>query len=84
MVVLNNPDCYQLAPDAIRRIPRLSDQVVRATARYWTSMERHKLYISKHGDDVPEVRDCDGARDQRLGDIEISLILVSLIGGFRA
>ena len=57
MVVLNNLDRYQLALDAIRRIPRLSDQVEKATARYWTSMERHKLYISEHGDDMPEVRD---------------------------
>jgi len=28
-----------------------------ATARYWAAMERHKLYISEHGDDMPEVRD---------------------------
>ena len=28
-----------------------------ATARYWTTMERHKLYISEHGEDMPEVRD---------------------------
>ncbi len=57
MVVLNNLDRYQLALDAIRRIPRLSDQIEMATARYWTAMERHKLYISEHGDDMPEVRD---------------------------
>ena len=57
MVVLNNLDRFQLALDAIRRIPRLSDQVEKATARYWTDMERHKLYISEHGDDMPEVRD---------------------------
>ena len=56
MVVLNNLDRYQLALDAIRRIPRLSDQVQKATARYWTTMERHKLYVSEHGDDMPEVR----------------------------
>ena len=55
MVVLNNLDRYQLALDAIRRIPRLSDQVAKATARYWATMERHKLYISEHGDDMPEV-----------------------------
>jgi hypothetical protein len=47
MVVLNNLDRYQLALDAIRRIPRLSDQVEPATARYWTTMERHKLPRSK-------------------------------------
>ena len=57
MVVLNNLDRYQLALDAIRRIPRLAHQVATATARYWTTMERHKLYISEHGDDMPEVRD---------------------------
>ncbi|MGQ0618646.1 MAG: phosphoketolase family protein [Panacagrimonas sp.] len=57
MVVLNNLDRYQLALDAIRRIPRLSDQIGKETARYWTTMERHKLYIGEHGDDLPEVRD---------------------------
>jgi xylulose-5-phosphate/fructose-6-phosphate phosphoketolase len=57
MVVLNNLDRYQLALDAIRRIPRLRDQVDAATARYAATMERHRLYISEHGDDMPEVRD---------------------------
>jgi len=57
MVVLNNLDRYQLALDAIKRIPRFSDQVETATARYWDTMERHKLYISEHGEDMPEVRD---------------------------
>jgi len=56
MVVLNNLDRYQLAYDAIRRIPRLSAEVETAKARYWTSMERHKLYISEHGQDLPEIR----------------------------
>ena len=36
---------------------RFSDQLDKATARYWAAMERHKLYISEHGDDMPEVRD---------------------------
>lgn len=55
MVVLNNLDRYQLALDAIRRIPRLSEQVEAETARYETTMQRHKLYIGEHGDDMPEV-----------------------------
>jgi len=55
MVVLNNLDRYQLALDAIRRIPRFKEQVETATQRYWTTMERHKLYISEHGEDMPEV-----------------------------
>jgi xylulose-5-phosphate/fructose-6-phosphate phosphoketolase len=57
MVVLNNLDRYQLALDAIRRIPRFQDQVEAATARYDTTIQRHKLYISGHGDDMPEVKD---------------------------
>ena len=57
MVVLNNLDRYQLALDAIRRIPRFNDQVDKATARYWATMERHKRYITENGDDMPEVRD---------------------------
>ena len=57
MVVLNNLDRYQLALDAIRRIPRFSGQVDKATARYWAKMEQHKRYITENGDDMPEVRD---------------------------
>jgi xylulose-5-phosphate/fructose-6-phosphate phosphoketolase len=57
MVVLNNLDRYQLAFDAIRRIPRFGGEVKAATARYWDAMERHKLYISEHGQDMPEVLD---------------------------
>lgn len=30
------------------------------TARHWTNMERHKLYISEHGDDMPVVKDWYG------------------------
>ena len=57
MVVLNNLDRYQLALDAINRIPRLSNEVKKATDRYWSTMERHKLYVSEHGEDMPEVAD---------------------------
>ena len=57
MVVLNNLDRYQLALDAIRRIPRLADQVAGATARHGATVQRHKSYVGEHGDDMPEVRD---------------------------
>ncbi len=53
MVVLNNLDRYQLGLDTIRRTPRFSAQVEEATARYWTTLERHKLDIAEHGDDMP-------------------------------
>jgi xylulose-5-phosphate/fructose-6-phosphate phosphoketolase len=57
MVVLNNLDRYALALDAIRRVPRLADRIGRAEQTYWSAMERHKLYISEHGEDLPEVRE---------------------------
>jgi len=57
MVVLNNLDRHQLALDAIARTQHSCSVVDRATARYWTSIERHKLYIAEHGDDLPEVLD---------------------------
>ena len=57
MVVLNNLDRYQLALDAVRRIPRLAGRVEQETARYWTTMERHNRHIGEHGEDLPEVRD---------------------------
>ncbi|MEO7243762.1 MAG: phosphoketolase, partial [Rubrivivax sp.] len=56
MVVLNNIDRYQLALDAIRRVPRLAHHVEQATQRYADSIARHKAFISEHGEDLPEVR----------------------------
>jgi xylulose-5-phosphate/fructose-6-phosphate phosphoketolase len=56
MVVLNNLDRYQLALDAISRIPRLREQKQTATDRYWSTIERHKLNVSEHGEDMPEVQ----------------------------
>ena len=55
MVVLNHLDRFQLALDAITRVPRFAAQVEQAKARYWTTMERHKLQVSAHGEDLPEV-----------------------------
>ncbi|MEP7005746.1 MAG: phosphoketolase family protein [Sphingomonas bacterium] len=56
MVVLNGLDRFSLALEAIRRIQRL-DLALRAhTARYWAMMERHKLHIAEHGEDLPEIR----------------------------
>jgi xylulose-5-phosphate/fructose-6-phosphate phosphoketolase len=57
MVVLNNLDRYQLALDAISRVARLAGQVEAAKDRYFATMQRHKLWVSEHGDDMPEVKD---------------------------
>ena len=57
MVVLNNIDRYQLALDAIRRVPRLQHLVDQETGRYRETIARHKAYVREHGEDMPEVRD---------------------------
>jgi xylulose-5-phosphate/fructose-6-phosphate phosphoketolase len=57
MMVLNNMDRFQLALDAINRIPRLAGEREKASQRYWADIERHKLYVSEHGQDLPDVRD---------------------------
>jgi len=56
MVVLNNLDRYQLSLDAISRIKRLADRLPEATARYRRTIERHKAYVTEHGEDMPEVQ----------------------------
>jgi xylulose-5-phosphate/fructose-6-phosphate phosphoketolase len=56
MMVLNNLDRFQLTLDAVNRVPRLADRREEATQRYWTDIERHKLYVSEHGQDLPEIR----------------------------
>jgi xylulose-5-phosphate/fructose-6-phosphate phosphoketolase len=53
---LNNLDRYQLALDAISRIPRLRHEKQTAIDRYWRTMERHKRYVSENGEDMPEVK----------------------------
>lgn len=56
MVVLNSLDRFQLALDAIRRIPRLKNISDKATERFYSMMQKHKLYVSEYGEDLPEVR----------------------------
>jgi xylulose-5-phosphate/fructose-6-phosphate phosphoketolase len=57
MTVLNDLDRFHLAGDAIDRVPRL-----RSTAGYPKQALRdylieHKQYVSRYGDDLPEIRD---------------------------
>jgi xylulose-5-phosphate/fructose-6-phosphate phosphoketolase len=55
MVVLNRMDRFTLALDAIRRVPRLKSIADKATQRFTEAMQRHKAYVSEHGEDMPEV-----------------------------
>ncbi len=56
MCVLNNLDRFQLTYDAICRIPRYADRADAAYQRYTEQIQRHKLYVSENGEDLPEVR----------------------------
>lgn len=55
MAVLNNLDRFRLALDVIERVPRLHDQLRDARSRYWSILEKHKLYLIEHGQDMPEI-----------------------------
>jgi xylulose-5-phosphate/fructose-6-phosphate phosphoketolase len=57
MCVLNNIDRFQLSLDAVRRVPRLAAKVDAAEQWYSEAIQRHKLYVSENGDDLPEIRD---------------------------
>jgi len=55
MVVLNNMDRFQLAIDAIRRVPRLkmiSDQAIQT---FEAKLSEHHVYVRQHGEDMPEI-----------------------------
>jgi len=56
MTVLNRMDRYRLALDAVLRVPRLKGMVEQATQEFSETMQRHKLYVAEHGEDLPEVR----------------------------
>jgi xylulose-5-phosphate/fructose-6-phosphate phosphoketolase len=57
MCVLNNIDRFQLALDAVKRVPRLRGQADAAEQWYSEAIQRHKLYVAENGDDLPEIRD---------------------------
>jgi xylulose-5-phosphate/fructose-6-phosphate phosphoketolase len=57
MCVLNNIDRFQLALDAIKRVPRLAAQIDAAEQWYSEAIQKHKLYVAENGDDLPEIRD---------------------------
>ncbi|HMD22357.1 MAG TPA: phosphoketolase family protein [Alloacidobacterium sp.] len=56
MCVLNDMDRFTLALDAVRRVPRLRQMTDAATQRFTETRQRHKLYVSQYGEDLPEVR----------------------------
>jgi xylulose-5-phosphate/fructose-6-phosphate phosphoketolase len=56
MCVLNNIDRFQLTLDAISRVKRLANKVDDARQWYSEQIQRHRLYVSEHGEDLPEIQ----------------------------
>jgi len=57
MMVLNNLDRFQLTLDVINRVPKLEHLRAEAAQRYSSQIEQHRLYVSEHGVDLPEISD---------------------------
>jgi xylulose-5-phosphate/fructose-6-phosphate phosphoketolase len=56
MVVMNDLDRFHLAGDAIDRIPHLTNIGAHVKQMLRDKLIEHKQYISKYGDDLPEVK----------------------------
>lgn len=57
MVVLNELDRFNLADDAIDRIPGLRNTAAHVKQMLKDKLIEHRLYVRKYGEDMPEVRD---------------------------
>ena len=58
MVVLNELDRFHLVEDVINRVPKLGYLAAYAKQAVRDKLIEHKEYITKYGDDMPEIRDC--------------------------
>jgi xylulose-5-phosphate/fructose-6-phosphate phosphoketolase len=57
MVVRNDMDRFHLVADVIDRVPKLESAAAYAKQAIRDRRLNHKVYIAKHGDDIPEIRD---------------------------
>jgi xylulose-5-phosphate/fructose-6-phosphate phosphoketolase len=56
MVVLNDLDRFHLVMDVIDRVPKLGPRAAYAKQALIRKLIEHRLYIRKHGEDLPDVR----------------------------
>jgi xylulose-5-phosphate/fructose-6-phosphate phosphoketolase len=57
MTVLNDLDRFHLAGDVIDRVPGLAARSANQKRLLRDKLIEHKLYITRYGDDMPEIRD---------------------------
>jgi xylulose-5-phosphate/fructose-6-phosphate phosphoketolase len=56
MTVLNDLDRYHLFGDVIDRLPELGARAAYAKQAMRDKLIEHKQYISKNGEDIPDIR----------------------------
>ena len=54
--VQNDPDRFDLVQDVIDRLPHLGSKGACVKQTMQDKLIGHKLYIDKHGEDMPEIR----------------------------
>jgi len=57
MTVRNALDRFHLAADAIDRVPRLGNRAGHVQQMLRDMLVKHRRYIEKYGEDLPEIRD---------------------------
>jgi xylulose-5-phosphate/fructose-6-phosphate phosphoketolase len=57
MTVLNDLDRFHLVMDAIDRLPHSGERGQQVKRQLAEKLVAHKLYIDRHGQDMPEIRD---------------------------
>lgn len=57
MTVLNDMDRFHLVMDAIDRLPQTGEKGVYLKQQLKDKLMEHRMYINKHGQDMPEIRD---------------------------
>ncbi|MEG5033410.1 phosphoketolase family protein [Microcoleus sp. AT3-D2] len=57
MVVINDLDRFHLVGDVLDRVPKLSSVAAYGKQAIRDKLIEHTQYITKHGDDMPEIRD---------------------------
>jgi xylulose-5-phosphate/fructose-6-phosphate phosphoketolase len=57
MVVLNRMDRFSLVSDVIDRVPMLAERAAYAKQAIRDKLQDHKQYITRYGDDMPDIRE---------------------------